>query len=271
MSYPTAFGQLTKFIANGELNQETAGPGTNSPAVHRIGYTETFFSYNSDSGQRVQTPADPKNLRALAEYNSTFTNYLYEGIEEVAENWQDPDKNYRVVGIFDKAPTEPSPFKITGVNLSGIPKNKIFRRLGSGWCFPIWESLPSTPGSNEYRAKFWNSQNRREPAIKYKVTYTVFWSYYPPNMEYTGLSPIEGEYDFDITFDGKTQANAEEKTLPYPPRPTGTVTWTEPSSTPGFPPVQRSGEWSGWAGYCEKNGSVELLPPLPEFWIKQHA
>ena len=85
------------------------------------------------------------------------------------------------------------------------------------------------------------------------------------------MSAIEGGYDFDITFDGKTQANAEEKTMPYTPKPTGTVTWTEPDPRPGYPPIQRSGEWGGSAGYYEKNGSVELLPPVPEFWIKQHA
>jgi hypothetical protein len=269
MTQPTS-GAFTRFISAGQINQSGQNQGTNTAAVSTSGYKEGFWSYNDDTGGYAYTPADPKNLRALAESSYSFTNDSYAGISSVAENWQDPNKNYEVVGIYEGPST--SRGRLTGVNLTGIPENKIFRLLGSRWCFPIAESVAVEPGVSEYRVKFWNSQNRLHPGIKFKITYTVYWRYYPPTYT-TGLTDIEGQYDFDVTFDGKTQANADLRALGYPPKPSGTVTWQEPNQSTPDPNdfITRTGEWGGYATYLEKNGSVELVAPTPKFWIKQHA
>jgi len=271
---------FTKFAQTGSINQSTALPGTTFSSLPSVGVAHDGLIRNDDAGNSAFSPAEPKSLRALAEYDQ-FHGSIYRMTEEIAENWNDPSKNYTVsvispVGPNDPPMSGPSGTNNSGLNLSEIPKNKIFRTLGGGWCYPVCEYDKSQEAAGQVVFKFWNSKDISRPFIPYKVKYTwsVSWTapgwqapgYPPSGYDTYGLGPpITANGEFDITFDGKSQANAETKTASYPPKPSP-YSYVSPldGQTYLLP-------WTGGIVFDEVITSVELIAPLPEFWIKQHA
>lgn len=259
---------FTKFISIGSINQSTDTGATTGPII-LSGFEEKFAIYEDDANNRVHTPSNPKALRALAKYDSILGDY--NEIEEIGENWNDPSKNYRI-RLIESSPDG----EITGVNLSEIPKEKIFRRIGSSWCKPVCETDYSQENAGQVTCKFWNSRAINVPFIKYKVKYkwSVMWEApgyqapgYPPlGYDTYGLGPpIEQNGEVEVTFDGKSQANADVRVITFTPKPPDYI-YVSPADGQSYPQP-----WRGGSSVGEVLSSVEFLPPIPEFWIKQHA